>query len=91
MKLLFVADPLESLQDHKDSTFAMMREAAKRGHEIVACEPTQLVWQRGGASRRAVRGILRSRATRPDWFVTEQVADLALADAGAVLMRKDPP
>ena len=91
MKLLFVADPLESFKTYKDSTFAMMREAAKRGHEIVACEPTQLVWQRGGrVTARGARHIaLTGDAT--DWFVTEQVADLALADAGAVLMRKDPP
>ena len=91
MKLLFVADPLETFKTYKDSTFAMMREAAKRGHEIVACEPTQLVWQRGGrVTARGARHIaLTGDAT--DWFVTEQVADLALADAGAVLMRKDPP
>ena len=32
MKLLFVADPLASFKTYKDSTFAMMREAALRGH-----------------------------------------------------------
>ena len=32
MKLLFVADPLDTFKTHKDSTFAMMREAAARGH-----------------------------------------------------------
>ncbi|MEO3690607.1 glutathione synthase [Roseateles paludis] len=91
MKLLFVADPLETFKTYKDSTFAMMREAAKRGHEIVACEPAQLVWQRGG--RVTARGARHIALTgdAADWFVTEQVADLALADAGAVLMRKDPP
>jgi glutathione synthase len=91
MKLLFVADPLETFKTYKDSTFAMMREAVKRGHEIVACEPAQLVWQRGG--RVTARGARHIALTgdAADWFVTEQVADLALADAGAVLMRKDPP
>ena len=48
MKLLFVADPLATFKTHKDSTFAMMREAARRGHEILACESAQLHWQRGG-------------------------------------------
>ena len=28
MKLLFVADPLENFKTYKDTTFAMMREAA---------------------------------------------------------------
>ena len=31
MNLLFVADPLEVFNIKKDSTFAMMREAARRG------------------------------------------------------------
>ena len=38
MKILFVADPLESFKIYKDTTFSMMREAQKRGHKIVACE-----------------------------------------------------
>jgi len=32
MKLLFVVDPLDTFKTYKDSTFAMMREAAQRGH-----------------------------------------------------------
>ncbi|MEP7100583.1 MAG: glutathione synthase, partial [Burkholderiales bacterium] len=48
MKLLFVADPLTSFKTYKDSTFAMMREAASRGLELLACEPQDVMWQRGG-------------------------------------------
>ncbi|MGA1733297.1 MAG: hypothetical protein ACO4AH_10860, partial [Burkholderiaceae bacterium] len=29
MKLLFVADPVESFQPYKDTTYAMMREASR--------------------------------------------------------------
>src|SRR2546430_2215922 len=35
MKIAFVADPLSSFKIHKDSTYAMMVEAAKRGHEFM--------------------------------------------------------
>ena len=38
MKLAFVADPLDTLKAYKDSSIAMMREAARRGHEIHAFE-----------------------------------------------------
>ena len=31
MQLLFIADPLDTFKTHKDSTFAMMREAQRRG------------------------------------------------------------
>ena len=95
MKLLFVADPLDTFKTYKDSTFAMMREAARRGHALIACEPQQLVWQRGGrVTARGARHITLTGLNQKDghdWFKVEATADLALADAGAVLMRKDPP
>jgi len=91
MKLLFVADPLATFKTYKDSTFAMMREAARRGHTLLACEPQQLVWLRGG--RVTARGALHISLTGDahDWFKVEAAADVALADVDAVLMRKDPP
>ncbi|MBC8055605.1 MAG: glutathione synthase [Rhizobiales bacterium] len=91
MKLLFVADPLASFKTYKDTTFAMMREAAARGHALLACEPQDLMWQRGGK----VSAPMRSFTLTGDehaWF--KQQGDLqlaALADVDAVLMRKDPP
>ena len=90
MRLLFVADPLEQFNIKKDSTFAMMKEAAARGHEILACEPRHLVWQRGGR----VGATMRQVALSGDpvyWFTEQHVPETALADVDAVLMRKDPP
>jgi glutathione synthase len=90
MKLLFVADPLESFKTYKDSTFAMMREVASRGHELWACEAKDLVWQRGATvSAQARRFTLTGQAER--WFEPEARTGIALADMGAVLMRSDPP
>jgi glutathione synthase len=94
MKLLFVADPLEGFKTYKDSTFAMMREAASRGYELMACEPKDLMWQRGGRVTAFVREITLTGDAN-DWFTARQAAPnempVALADVGAVLMRKDPP
>lgn len=47
MKLLFVADPLETFKIHKDSTYAMMAEAAGRGHELWAMVSEDLAWKDG--------------------------------------------
>jgi glutathione synthase len=92
MKLLFVADPLETFKTYKDTTFAMMREAASRGHELMACEPRDLVWERGGRVSARVRSITPAAPSSAVWFVERASAEtLALADAGAVVMRKDPP
>ncbi len=90
MDLLFVADPLPSFKTYKDSTFAMMREAAARGHGILACEAQALQWQRGGKVMAAVQRIELTGDTDAWYRVTDRQT-LALADTGAVLMRKDPP
>ena len=93
MKLLFVADPLESFKTTKDSTFAMMREAAARGHELLACEPADLMWQRGGRVSAPLRAFTLTGDAHA-WFSEPAGAArpvTALAEVGAVLMRKDPP
>ncbi|WP_442762393.1 glutathione synthase [Malikia spinosa] len=94
MKILFIADPLESFQTYKDSTFAMMREAQRRGHQLMACQPKDLMWQRGGRVTAYVRDITLTGAA-DDWFVAvQQTPDerpQVLAEVDAVLMRKDPP
>ncbi|MDD2727695.1 glutathione synthase [Malikia sp.] len=94
MKILFIADPLESFQTYKDSTFAMMREAQRRGHQLMACQPQDLMWQRGGRVTAHVRDITLT-GDADDWFVAAQQAPderpQVLAEVDAVLMRKDPP
>jgi len=90
MDLLFVADPLESFKTYKDSTFTMMREAASRGHKLLACEPQQMHWQRGGRVSATVREITLTGDAH-DWFSTVEQRVMAVADSSAVLMRKDPP
>src|SRR5215831_3208864 len=91
MSLLFVADALESFKTYKDTTFAMMREAARRGHELWTCEPADLVWLRGArvVARRARAITLTGDGDR--WYDVMAERELALADTHAVLMRKDPP
>lgn len=94
MKLLFVADPLESFKIYKDTTFAMMREATRRGHSLSACEPKDISWQLGAPVTASVRDItLTGHAV--DWFVAGQQTShgraAAVKDFDAVIMRKDPP
>ncbi|MBB4843147.1 glutathione synthase [Paucibacter oligotrophus] len=91
MILLFVADPIETFKTHKDSTFAMMREAAKRGHEIWACEVGDLVWRSGGRVVARKARALALTGDAKDWFTVLATQELVLAETGAVLMRKDPP
>ena len=94
MNILFVADPLESFKIYKDTTFAMMRELQRRGHTLAACEPQDMMWQRGGVVTARVRDI--TLTGEPEhWFRVSsahpQGHAQALRDFGAVIMRKDPP
>ncbi len=90
MHILFVADPLESFQTYKDTTFSMMREAQRRGHRVAACETRQLVWRSGGVVQAQVREISLTGADE-DWFVETATPVRALREFDAVIMRKDPP
>jgi glutathione synthase len=94
MHLLFVADALESFKIYKDTTFAMMREAQRRGHTLSVCEPKDLMWQRGGLVTAYVRDITLTGDANL-WFHAQQAAPherpQAVRDFDAVIMRKDPP
>jgi glutathione synthase len=94
MKLLFVADPLDSFKIYKDSTFAMMREAARRGHTLWATQPVDLSWQRGGRVQARALPItltgVEGHGHEP-WYTTTGPETVVVAEFHAVLMRKDPP
>lgn len=98
MKILFVADPIETFKTYKDSTFAMMREAAKRGHGVYACTPAQMSWD--STSRQVKAQCLELELTGRvgsceyeggDWYRIISQKSTALAEFSAIIMRKDPP
>jgi glutathione synthase len=89
MKLAFVVDPLDSFKIYKDTTFAIMREAAARGHGLYALEQKDLSW-RGGKVYGNARCV-HLTGKKPGWYRAEKAADVPLRKFDAVLMRKDPP
>ncbi len=90
MHVLFVADPLEAFKIYKDTTFSMMRELARRGHKLSACEPSNISWKSGGVVTATVREITLT-GDRHAWFTEDATPQRALKDFDAVVMRKDPP
>lgn len=84
-----VMDPIEHIKPAKDSTFAMMLEAQRRGLDLRYVAP-------GGLSIRD--GVARARVApvqvfdRPaDWFSLGEFEDVQFSGGQVVLMRKDPP
>ena len=90
MQLLFIADPLHSFKIYKDTTFAMMREAQRRGHALAVCEPRHITWQRSRPVQAQVCDI-RLTGDPEAWYEAQPERHAALAGFDAVLMRKDPP
>ena len=90
MQILFIVDPLASFKIHKDSSFAMMREAQRRGHTVSACEVPDIHWVRGQAVTAQVQDI-RLTGNKASWYEVSNTRSAALKDFGAIIMRKDPP
>ncbi len=88
MRLLFVIDPLAGLKAYKDSSVAMMRAAAARGHAVFAAEARQLFIRDGLAC--AACSALDMRAD-DDWYALLDTDVRTLKDFDAVVMRTDPP
>nr|WP_306478582.1 glutathione synthase [Methyloversatilis sp.] len=89
MQFAFIVDPLDALKPVKDSSIAMMREAARRGHEIWTVQREALSLSGSELSASALR-IELAPGDKP-WYSPAGVETRALCDFDAVLMRQDPP
>ncbi|UOP05510.1 glutathione synthase [Conchiformibius kuhniae] len=88
MNLLFIADPLHTFKTHKDTTYAMMREAARRGHRLFHTLSGDLSVRGGRVFARAAAFDFLDGA---QWFRCDAPADAELNGFDAVIMRTDPP
>ncbi len=84
-----IMDPISGIATYKDSTFAMLLEAQRRGHEILYMEPGDLT-MRDGAAYGHMRP-LEVRDNREDWFTLGESTNRPLDGLDFLLMRKDPP
>ncbi len=84
-----VMDPISGIKSYKDSTFAMLLEAQRRGHELLYMETADLSIKDGVAM-----GHMRNLSVRDnsdDWFTLGESMHRELAVLDILLMRKDPP
>ena len=87
--VVVVMDPIASIKIAKDSTFAMLLEAQRRGHRLFYVLPGGLTL-RGGAAFADI-APLTVRDDKSDWFELGTASQHALTRGDVVLMRKDPP
>ncbi|SMC29909.1 glutathione synthase [Andreprevotia lacus DSM 23236] len=91
MKLLVIADPLVKFKIYKDSTYAMLVEASRRGYTLYTCEADSLRAKDGVVEVQAQSFALSDTQEYGQWFISGAPQTLALRDVDAVVMRKDPP
>jgi len=82
-------DPIRAIKIAKDSTFAMLLEATRRGHTLFYMEQGDLALRGGEAWAR-----LRPLTVKEDpasWFTLGEAVWRPLGEINVVLARKDPP
>jgi glutathione synthase len=89
MKIAFLADPLSTFKTYKDSTYAMMAEAAKRGHTVYAFEQKDMALELGVVTANVSEITITGDAK--DWYRAAPAQETNLGEFDAILQRKDPP
>jgi glutathione synthase len=88
MKILFILDALASLKNYKDTSVAIMREAAERDHQLYICQQHDVFLR---------NEIVKINATNfnfsdeESWFKLGETEEVLPKTFDAILMRKDPP
>jgi len=89
LDVIVVMDPIGSIKIAKDTTFAMLLEAQRRGHRLHYVIPGGLSLRGGAAlARTAPLAVADDKA---GWFTLGAQTETVFGPGQVVLMRKDPP
>ena len=89
MNIAFVTDPLSGFKIYKDSTFAMMTEAASRGHELFVFGHGDLLFDGKDVVANVCRITLTGEAEH--WYRQDAPVQHTLTAFDVVIERTDPP
>ena len=87
--LAVLMDDISSIKPIKDSSFAMMLEAQKRGWEIYTFDSPDMFYEGGKVVANARKTFVRD--SEIDWYECDDEEVLPLNKTDVVFMRKDPP
>lgn len=98
LDLVFVIDPIDSLQPGHDTSVALMEAAQLRGHRVLITTAEELSFVTGVAMARCTPVTLRPAVlhdrrwvTDARWYDLGEPFDYALSAAAVVFLRTDPP
>lgn len=91
LKVGIVMDPIENIKPHKDSSFAMLLEAQRRGHELVYMQPEDLYLKNGQAWSITSDLKVWDRPKTEQYYGFGGSHDIPLNTLDIILIRQDPP
>src|SRR5499426_1755857 len=89
LKIAVQMDPIDRINIKGDSTFALLLEAQKRGHNLAYYTPDQLALLDGRVFAHVQSLTVRDKAG--DHFALDRPRRIELAELDVVLLRQDPP
>ncbi|WBX94050.1 glutathione synthase [Pseudoxanthomonas mexicana] len=89
LDVVVIMDPIGSIKIAKDTTFAMLLEAQRRGHRLQYVIPGRLSLRDGVAQAQVA--ALTVKDDKAGWFTLGDTRTLTFGPGQVVLMRKDPP
>ena len=87
--LAVLMDDIASINQKKDSTFAMLLEAQCRRWEVYTFDSSDMFYKEGKVLANACKTYVSDSDS--DWYRVEKQQTLPLADVDVIFMRKDPP
>lgn len=96
LKLLIIADPLEKLNIHSDSTYLLLLTAHDLNIQISYCLPGDVYAYNDQAlanvaALELAHGVAQIHTTTKWFRVTEELTAVALTHFDAIMVRNDPP
>lgn len=82
-------DPIDGINRLKDSSFAMLLAAQKRGYLLHYMRQEDLYMN--GSTAMAQSSIIKVEDKSEHWFSIKQSQEIQLSSLDVILMRKDPP
>ncbi|HET6433263.1 glutathione synthase [Dyella sp.] len=89
LSIAVLMDPISAIKIAKDTTFAMLLEAQRRGHRLFYLEQSALALRNGEPWGRLA--AIRVRDDPSGWFELDQAQWQDLRTMDVALLRKDPP
>lgn len=92
LKIGVVMDPIETIKPHKDSTFAMLLEAQRRGHQLWYMTPPDLYLKNGEPwAEQSELKVWQPSRSEPQYYGFGGSYERPLTELDLILIRQDPP